>query len=143
MIAKDPFVPKVYGGSGAAWTTGYPASINGSPPSIFEARTDMWIFNRQQSYGVAQARETARGAEITVARTQDEAAYQTASVYLDVRQTEEILDVARKQVLSLEKVQANVRARVAEGRELRDPEQARRAQCRPRQAAHRRTRKRH
>jgi outer membrane protein len=118
MIAKDPFVPKVYAGSGAAWTTGYPASINGSPPSIFEARTDMWIFNRPQSYGVAQARETARGAEITVARTQDEAAYQTASVYLDVRQTAEILDVARKQVLSLEKVQANVRARVAEGREL-------------------------
>lgn len=117
-IAKDPFVPKVYGGSGAAWTTGYPASINGQPPSIFEARTDMSVFNRQQSYGVAQARESARGAEITVAREQDDAAYQTASLYLDVQQTADMLDVVRKQVVSLEKVQENVRARVAEWREL-------------------------
>ena len=117
-IAKDPFVPKVYGGSGAAWTTGYPASINGQPPSIFEARTDMSIFNRQQSYGVAQARETARGAEISVARQQDDAAYQTAALYIDAQQTADMLDVARKQVGSLEKVQENVRARVAEGREL-------------------------
>src|ERR1035441_8061945 len=56
-ISKDPFVPKVTGGSGAAWTSGYPASINGQPPSIFEARADMSIFNRPQAYNVAQARE--------------------------------------------------------------------------------------
>ena len=37
-IARDPFAPKLYGGSGAAWTTGYPATINGSPPSIFQAQ---------------------------------------------------------------------------------------------------------
>jgi outer membrane protein len=117
-ISKDPFVPKVYGGSGAAWTTGYPASINGQPPSIFEARTDMSVFNRQQSYGVAQARENARGAEIDVSRSQDEAVYRTASLYLDALQTMQALDVARKQIGSFEKVQDNVRARVAEGREL-------------------------
>lgn len=117
-VAKDPFVPKLYGGSGAAWTTGYPTSINGSPPSIFEARTEMSIFNRQQSYGVAQARENARGAEIDVSRQQDEAAYRTASLYLDAEQTAQGLEVARKQISSLEKVEQNVQARVAEGREL-------------------------
>ena len=117
-VSKDPFVPKVYGGSGAAWTTGYPANINGSPPSIFEARTDMSIFNRQQSYGVAQARENVRGAEIDVSRQQDEAAYRTAALYLDVQQTAQNLAVARRQVLNLEKVEQNTKARVAEGREL-------------------------
>jgi outer membrane protein TolC len=117
-VAKDPFVPKLYGGSGAAWTNGYPTSINGSPPSIFEARTDMSLFNRQQSYGVAQARENARGAEIDVTRQQDEAAYRTASLYLDAQQIAQGLEVARKQISSLEKVQETVRARVAEGREL-------------------------
>lgn len=116
--AKDPFVPKVYGGSGAAYTTGYPVSINGSPPSIFEARTDMSIFNRQQSYGVAQARENARGADIDVARQQDEAAYRTAALYLDAQQVAQGADVARKQVVNLEKVRETVQARVAEGREL-------------------------
>jgi outer membrane protein TolC len=117
-ISKDPFVPKVFGGSGAAWTSGYPASINGQPPSIFEARADMSIFNRPQAYAVAQARENARGAEVDVGRQQDEAAYRTASLYLDVQQTAQILEVGRKQVTSLEKVEESVRARVAEGREL-------------------------
>lgn len=117
-VAKDPFVPKLYGGSGAAWTTGYPASINGSPPSIFEARTDMSLFNRPQSYGVAQARENARGAEIGVAHQQEEAVYQTAALYLDAQQTARLLEVAQRQESSLTKVLENVRARVAEGREL-------------------------
>ena len=49
LIAKDPFYPKVYGGGGYAWTNGYPTSIDGNPPSIFEARTDMTLFDRPQS----------------------------------------------------------------------------------------------
>lgn len=117
-ISKDPFVPKVYGGSGAAWTSGYPTSINGSPPSIFEARTDMQLFNRQKSYEIAQARENTRGTEIDVARQQDDAAYRTAALYLEARQMSQSLEYARKQTGSLEKVRENVRSRVAEGREL-------------------------
>lgn len=117
-ISKDPFVPKVTAGSGAAWTTGYPASINGQPPSIFQARADMSIYNRPQAYTIAQARENARGAEIDVSRQQDEAAYRTASLYLDAQQNAQLLDVGRKQVTSLEKVEESVRARVAAGREL-------------------------
>lgn len=117
-IAHDPFAPKVYGGSGAAWTSGYPASINGSPPSLFEVRTDMSIFNRPQSYGVAQAREAARGAEVEVTRRQEEVAYRTASLYLDAQQTAQAAQVARQQVPSLEKMEESARARVAAGREL-------------------------
>jgi outer membrane protein TolC len=117
-VAKDPFVPKVYGGSGAAWTTGYPTNINGSPPSIFEAKTDMSIFNRQQSYGIAQARENARGAELDVSRQQNEVAFRTAALYLDAQQAQQQAEIARKQAVNLERVEENVRARIAEGREL-------------------------
>src|SRR5579864_1007451 len=60
-IAKDPFSPKVYGGSGLAYTNGYPNSIEGSAPAIFEVRTNMALFNRPQSFQLASARETARG----------------------------------------------------------------------------------
>src|SRR6476659_864707 len=82
-IAKDPFVPKVYGGSGAAYTSGFPGTINGSPPSIFDARALMAIFNRPQSYLVAQARENVRGSEIEVGRQEGEIAFRTAALYLD------------------------------------------------------------
>jgi len=38
LINKDPFSPKVYAGSGLAWTYGYPSSIDGSaPPSCRRA----------------------------------------------------------------------------------------------------------
>ncbi len=117
-IARDPFVPKVYGGSGAAWTTGYPVTVNGQPPSIFEARATMALYNRPQSYAVAQARENVRGADIDVSRLQDEIAYRVASMYLDASQAVRGADIARRQVDSLRKVREAVQARIAEGREL-------------------------
>jgi outer membrane protein TolC len=117
-IARDPFVPKLYAGSGAAWTTGYPVNINGEPPSIFVARTVMSIYNRPQSYAVAQARENARGAETDVAHQQNEVAYRVASMYLEADQAARGADIARRQVESMRRVQEAVQARVAEGREL-------------------------
>ena len=117
-IARDPFVPKVFGGSGAAYTTGYPASINGQPPSIFQAQTQMSIFNRPQSYRVAQARENARGAEIELGRAQDDIAYRAASMWLDAQQAGQSLSIARRQVESLQKVNETAQTRVAEGRAL-------------------------
>src|ERR1035441_6794574 len=56
-ISKDPFRPKVTGGSGPPCTTAYPRSIIGQPPSIFESRAAMSIFTRPQAYSLAQARE--------------------------------------------------------------------------------------
>src|SRR5580658_1216427 len=60
-INKDPFSPKVFAGSGAAWTYGFPTSIDGSAPSIVQAKTNMAIFDRPQTYLVAQAKEALRG----------------------------------------------------------------------------------
>ncbi len=117
-VARDPFVPKVYGGSGAAWTSGYPASINGDPPSIFEVKTDMSLFNRPQSYGIARAKENARGAEIDLSRRQEEIVYRTAALYLDAQQAAQAAEVVRKQVQNLESVERTIRARIAEQREL-------------------------
>ena len=56
-IAKDPFSPKLYAGSGLAKTFGYPSSIEGAAPSIVQTRTDMALFNRPKSYELARARE--------------------------------------------------------------------------------------
>jgi outer membrane protein TolC len=63
-VARDPFVPKVYAGSGLAKVWGYPTSIEGAAPAIIQSRTDMALFNRPKSYELARVRETARGAAI-------------------------------------------------------------------------------
>jgi outer membrane protein len=125
-IARDPFVPKIYGGSGAAWTTGYPLAINGNPPSIFESRALMTIYNRPQRFLVAQARENVRGADIDVSRQQDDIVFRTASLFLEAEQTGRAASTAQKQVESLQKVLDEVKQRVAEGREL--PIQSKRAE---------------
>ncbi len=117
-IAHDAFVPKVYGGSGAAWTSGFPSSIEGNAPSIFQAKTQMALYDRPQSYQVAQANEMVRGAGIDIARKQDDVVYQVACLFLDAEQAARSLDVARREVESLSRVRELVEARVAEGREL-------------------------
>jgi outer membrane protein TolC len=125
LIAKDPFVPKVTGGSGLAWSSGYPIAVDGNPPSVFEARTQMSLFDRPQSFQIAQAREGLRGAGFDVTNRQEVAAYRVASLFLDAEQAAHSLDSAQKQIDSLTRVRDLVTARVAEGREL--PLEARRA----------------
>jgi outer membrane protein TolC len=125
-VQRDPFSPKVFAGSGAAYTNGFPLTINGNPPSLMEARAVMTIYSRPQTYLVAEARENARGSDIEVSRQQDEVVYRTASLYLNAQQLGRASESAARQVDGLQRVLDNVRLRVADGREL--PIQARKAE---------------
>jgi outer membrane protein TolC len=117
-IAHDPFTPRVNVGSGLAYSNGFPMSVEGSAPSIFQARASQYLFNRQQSYVVAQAKEDARGAGMGVAGKREEVAYRTASLYLDAERMARAGELARKDAESLAKVLEAVKAQVAEGRAL-------------------------
>jgi outer membrane protein TolC len=117
-VVRDPFAPKVYAGSGAAWTTGFPNSIEGSAPSIVQARTVMALFNRPQSYLAAQADEGVRGAAIQAAQRQQEVVYRVASLFLDAEQAARGLEAAQRQAESLVRVRELTGQRVSEGREL-------------------------
>jgi outer membrane protein len=117
-VTRDPFIPKVFAGSGAAYTYGFPSSIEGSAPAIVQVKTQMALFNRPLSYQVAQSNEAARGSAIDVGRKQDEVIYRVASLYLDAEQAARSLDAARKEADSLLRVRELMDQRVAEGREL-------------------------
>ena len=117
-IARDPFFPKIFAGSGAAYTTGFPATIDGQAPSIFQVRTQMALFDRPQTYAVAEAKENQRGSEIDVTRQQDEIAYRVASLYLDAEQAARSLETARSQAENLKRVLDIMQTRVTEGRAL-------------------------
>jgi outer membrane protein TolC len=117
-IARDPFTPRVTVGSGLAYTNGFPMSIDGSAPSVIQARASQYLFNRPQSYAIAQAKETARGAGIDAANKRDEVAYRTTALYLDAERSARIGELARKEMESLQKVLETVQAQVREGRAL-------------------------
>ncbi|HEX4276725.1 MAG TPA: TolC family protein [Bryobacteraceae bacterium] len=117
-VANGPFTPRLGVGSGIAYSNGFPLSIEGSAPAAFEAKGSEYIFNRPQSYAVAQAKETARGAGFATGEKNDEIAFRVASLYIDADRAARLSDSAQKQVESLEKVLQTVQARVEEGREL-------------------------
>lgn len=125
-VARDPFAPKVYAGSGAAKIWGYPNSIEGSAPSIVQVRSDMAIYNRPKQLDLASTRESARGAALQTHSKMEEVAYRAAAVFLDAEQAARSVEIAGRQIESLERVKDIVAARVGEGREL--PIAARRAE---------------
>ncbi len=117
-VAKDPFAPRITVGSGLAYTSGFPMSIEGAAPSVVQAYAKQFIFNRQQSYAVAQAKEEAHGAGIATAERRDEVAFRTAALYLDSERAARTSAMARKQADSLDKVGQSVQAQVNESRAL-------------------------
>lgn len=124
-LARDPFSPKVTVGSGLAYSNGYPMSINGSGPSIFQAQATQFIFNRPQSYAVAQAREREHLSNIATAGKREEIAFRTTSLVLDAERAARLAEMARRQLESLQKVTQTVEAQIGEGRLL--PVEAKRA----------------
>jgi outer membrane protein TolC len=117
-VALDPFRPKVYAGSGLAYTYGYPNSIEGNAPSIFEVRTDMSLYNRAQSYTLRAARETARGMQWGAQAKAEEVAYQAADLFLTASDIERDDAQLTDQLPSLQKVVDMMNASVTEGSEL-------------------------
>ena len=117
-IIHDPFAPKIFAGSGGAYTYGYPSSIDGSAPSIVQARASMALFNRPQQYLVKQAQENVRGAQIDTAKRQEEVVYRVASLFLDVEQMTRGIEAAGRRVETLARVRDLTAQRVAEDRAL-------------------------
>lgn len=117
-VARDPFTPRIAVGSGLAYTSGFPMSIEGAAPSVFQAQATQYIFNRPQMYAIAQAKENARGASIASAGKKDEVAFRTASLFLDAERSGRLVELARKEAESLEKVRETVEAQVQDGRAL-------------------------
>jgi outer membrane protein TolC len=117
-IAGAPFSPQLIAGSGLAFTEGFPSSIEGSAPSIIQAKTVWSLFDRSQSYQVAQANTNVHGAESSLAFRQQEVAYQIAGLFLDAERASRSLAAEQRRVDELTQVQKLVESRFQEGREI-------------------------
>jgi outer membrane protein TolC len=134
-VARDPFSPRVIVGSGLAYTAGFPMSVEGSAPAVFQARVIQSLYNKPKSYEVAAARENARGATIDSAARREDVAHRTALLYLEAQRAARGAETARQLVATSEKLVGTTTARVSEGREL--PLESRRATLRLAQARQR------
>jgi outer membrane protein len=117
---KDPFSIKGGIGSGLAYTYGFPASINGNPPSLFQFQAQRALFDKPQSYRIEQAREGERGAAIDVTLRQQDIAYRVSTAFLDAESAARSAAAADRQYQSLQQVKQFIDVRVADGRELKN-----------------------
>jgi outer membrane protein TolC len=117
-IQRDPFFPKVYAGSGAAYTNGFPMSIDGAAPSVIRAQGVATIFNRPQSYRLALAREEAAGASHALSARREQILAETVNLCLEADRAARSAAMAARQADSAQKVFEIVRQRVLDGREL-------------------------
>lgn len=117
-IALDPFRPKLYGGGGLAYTYGYPNSIEGNAPSLFQAKTDLALYNRPDLYALSSAKEQARGAQFGAQAKADEVAYQAADFFLAASSMEQQSVALNDQIPSLKKVADAMSSAVSSGAEL-------------------------
>jgi outer membrane protein TolC len=116
-VVKEPVLPRIYAGSGLAYSNGFPMSIDGSAPSIVQAKATRTIYSRTQSLQVAQAREMAHGATLGSAAVREDVALRTATLFLDLEKTTHEIELAARQNEALQRVEAQVRLRVDEGKE--------------------------
>lgn len=117
-IARDAFIPKVYAGSGLAYTNGFPMSIEGSAPTVVQARAVAAVVNRKLRHELAETREAVRGAAIDTEAKRSEVALRAAELYLEAERLGQSARLVQAQIDGLERVAAAVRARAGEGREL-------------------------
>ncbi|HXE05578.1 MAG TPA: TolC family protein [Bryobacteraceae bacterium] len=117
-VVRNPFSPRLYAGSGAAYTYGYPNAIGGNAPSIFSIQSNMALYNRPAQYQVAAAKENVRGTLIDAQAQADEVAYRTANYFLDAQRAAKEREAVDGQLPSLRQAVETMQSRVSEGAEL-------------------------
>lgn len=115
---QEPVLPKIVAGSGLAYTYGMPMSVEGSAPTVVQLRGMRSLWDPARGLLVAKAREEARGAAVETAIVREDVALKTAMLYLDLERAQRAAGIAGKQVEHLQRIEAAIRLRVEEGRQL-------------------------
>ncbi len=119
---KAFFYPRLNVGSGLAATHGFPLSIEGSAPSIFEANFIQPLFDRAARKQIEVSRIDEEGAQITIQEKALEAASKAGGLYVELRNRRQKQGHLQTELESLNKVcdiiQTRAKAGVAEPREL-------------------------
>lgn len=118
QATKEPLLPRLVAGSGMAYTYGMPMSVEGSAPTVVQARGIRSIYSGPQRHLTGMAREEAAAAAAGAEIVQEDIALRTALLYLDLEQAHRSARLAQGQLESLQRIEAVVRLRVEEGREL-------------------------
>ena len=125
-VARSIFRPQVLLGSGLAYTAGFPLSIEGSAPSIFQVGASQALYDRNLRNLERQAGQMQQAAGKSLVETQDQVIAETVLTYLDLDRSRRAVEYLRSETQNLQAAQEITTDRVEAGLEL--PLEATRAQ---------------
>jgi outer membrane protein len=121
-LDKAPFYPHFSIGTGVAATYGFPLSIEGSAPSLFNVNFTQTLYDRKQRKQANSSTLREEGARIEVQSQEQNAALEAGRLFLELRNQRERCQYRQTQLVSLEKtreiVAIQVEAGVLQPREL-------------------------
>ena len=115
--ARALFRPQVLLGSGLAYTKGFPLSIEGSAPSIFQVNSSQALFDRNLRNLERQAGQMQQAAGKSLEDVRDQVVADTVLTYLDLDRSRRSLEYLAGQVESLEASAQLTEERVQSGLE--------------------------
>ena len=118
LITKSEFLPNIYAGSGAGYTSGIPETPGGRAPSVFNVTYTEQIFNEPLRGQAKELQEQARAQKILLEDAKNSVITRTATAYLELGKVRHSLELLRKEEESAEKILQVTQERQGEGFEL-------------------------
>ena len=117
-VDRADFRPNLYTGSGAAYTSGFPSTVGGQAPSIFNLSYTQSVFNLPLRGQLKAAETRAETQKIELERTRDAVIVRAATTYLELAEVRHSLQLLRSEGASAEKIAGVTRERAEAGQEL-------------------------
>jgi outer membrane protein len=86
--------PQVTAGTGLAYNNGFPLSIEGAAPSLFQVGAVQPIFSKKNANLIREAEESAKAGDLSKETARNELAAKTASVYYELFRARKIIPMA-------------------------------------------------
>jgi outer membrane protein len=117
-VDRANFLPNLYTGSGAAYTSGFPATVGGQAPALFSLSYTQSVFNLPLRGQLKAAEDRAASQKIELDHKRDAVIVRTATTYLELAKVRTSLELLRGEGASAEKIAGVTRERAEAGQEL-------------------------
>ncbi len=117
-LNRSRFLPNLYTGSGAAYTSGFPLVAGGGAPAVFSLSYEQALFDRPASGELHAAEQRAEQQQLSVDAMRNTVIVRAASAYLDLAKVRRELDLLRRERESAQKILDFTKQRSDAGFEL-------------------------
>ncbi len=111
-------LPQVFAGTGLAYNNGFPLSIEGAAPSIFQIGASQAIFSKKNANLIREAEQYRRAGKLGIESARNELAAKTAISYYELYRSRQVIALASTRLEAAKKQQAIVEDSLAAGKIL-------------------------